>query len=115
MSCLWTILLSSSVPKPANAITICIYYLVQHPNTIKPMQRIWKESVPSLDQGRIATKREEQDWHQQERWLPWHVNFERFHVQSASLICDPTIVKDPARTPAKVSISDLKITSFQIM
>jgi hypothetical protein len=24
MSCLWTIPLSSSVPKPANAITICI-------------------------------------------------------------------------------------------
>jgi hypothetical protein len=33
---------------------------------------------------------------------------DRINVQLPSLICDPTIAKDPKRTPAKVSIADLE-------
>jgi hypothetical protein len=33
---------------------------------------------------------------------------DRINVQLPSLICDPTIAKDPKRTPAKVSLADLE-------
>jgi len=36
------------------------------------------------------------------------VNSDRIDAQLPSPICDPTIVKDPKRTPATVSLSDLQ-------
>jgi hypothetical protein len=36
------------------------------------------------------------------------VNSNRIDVQLPSLICDPTIAKDPKRTPATVSVSNLQ-------
>jgi hypothetical protein len=36
------------------------------------------------------------------------VNSNRFDVPLPSLICDPTIVKDPKRASAIVSLSDLQ-------
>jgi hypothetical protein len=36
------------------------------------------------------------------------MNSERFDVHLPSLIYDPTIAKDPERTPATVSLSDLQ-------
>ncbi len=40
-------------------------YLLQPTTTIPSVQRTWKEFLPSLDLGKTATKREQQDWHQQ--------------------------------------------------
>jgi hypothetical protein len=86
---------------------IAYTYIFQH-TTILPVQRTLKEFLPSLDQGKIATKSDQQDWHQQELWLHWQVNSDRFDIQSPSLICDPTIVNDPKRTPTIVSLSDFQ-------
>jgi hypothetical protein len=88
---------------------ISFTYLLQETDTSPPVQRTWKEFLPSLDQGRIATtNREQQDWHQLELWLHWHVNSDRSDVQLPSLVCGPTHAKDPQRTPATVSLSDLQ-------
>jgi hypothetical protein len=47
------------------------------------------------------------------------VNSNRIDVQFPSLICDPTIGKDPKRTPVMASLSlthrDCRKTSFQII
>jgi hypothetical protein len=51
------------------------------------------------------SKRAQQDWHQQELGLHWHVNSDRIDIQLPSLVCNPTIAKDPKRTPATVSLS----------
>jgi hypothetical protein len=72
------------------------------------VQRTLKEFLPILDQGKIATKRDQEDWHQQELWLHWQVNSDRFDIQSPSFICDPTIVNDPKRTPTIVSLSEFQ-------
>jgi hypothetical protein len=73
------------------------------------VQRTWKELLPGLDHGRIATtNREQQDWHQLELWLHWHVNSDRSDVRLPSLVCGPTNAKDPQRTPATVSLCDLQ-------
>ncbi len=45
------------------------YFLQPTTTIIPPVQRSRKEFLPSFHQGRIATKREQQDWHQQEPWL----------------------------------------------
>ncbi len=37
-----------------------------------------------------------------------HTFADRFDVQFLSLICDPTIAKDPKRTPATISLSNLQ-------
>ncbi len=42
-------------------------YILQPTTTIPSVQRTWKEFLPSLDLGKTATKREQQDWHQQGR------------------------------------------------
>jgi hypothetical protein len=81
---------------------IAYTYIFQH-TTILPVQRTLKEFLPSLDQGKIATKRD-----QQELWLHWQVNSDKFDIQSPSLICDTTIVNDPKRTPTIVSLSDFQ-------
>ncbi len=77
-------------------------YLLQPTTTILPAQRTWKNFCQQLHHGRITTKREQQDWHQQLMWIL------RIEVQLPSLICDPTITKDPKRTHATVSFSDLQ-------
>jgi hypothetical protein len=57
---------------------IALTYFLQPTTTTPPVQRTWKEILPRLDQGRIATtNREKKDWHQQEVWLQWH---ELWHV-----------------------------------
>ncbi len=86
---------------------IAYTYIFQH-TTILPVQRTLKEFLPILDQGKIATKRDQEDWHQQELWLHWQVNSDRFDIQSPSFICDPTIVNDPKRTPTIVSLSEFQ-------
>jgi len=75
---------------------IALTYFLQPSTTTPPVQRTWKEILPSLDEGRIAkTHREKKDWHQQEVWLHWYVNWDRFDVHLPSLIYDPNIAKDP--------------------
>jgi len=58
--------------------------------------------------GRIAIDRQQQDLHQEELWLHWHVNSARYYVQFPFLVCDPTIAKDPKRILATISLSDLQ-------
>ncbi len=75
---------------------LALTYFLQPTTTTPPVQRTWKEILPSLDQGRITTtNKEKEDWHQQEVWLHWHVNSDRFDVQLPSLTHDPNIAKDP--------------------
>ncbi len=75
---------------------IALTYFLQPTTTTPQVQKTWKEILHSLDQGRITTtNREKKDWHQQEVWLHWHVNSDRFDVQLPSLIYDPNIAKDP--------------------
>jgi hypothetical protein len=90
------------------SMQIAFTYLLQPATTIPPEQRTWIEFLQSLDQGKITTKRVQQEWEQQELWYHWHVNSDRFDVPLPFLICDPTIVKDPKRTSAIVSLSDLQ-------
>jgi hypothetical protein len=59
--------------------------------------------------GRITTDRQQQDLHQEELWLHWHVNSNMIDVQLPLLVCDPTITKDPKRTSATISLSDLQV------
>ncbi len=69
--------------------TAFTYLLEPTTPTIPPVQRTWKEFLPSLDQGGIDSnqererERKQQDWHQKEQpgWLHWHVNSDRFDVQ----------------------------------
>jgi len=75
---------------------IALTYFLQPTTTTPPVQRTWKEILPSLDEGKITTTtRENKDWYQQEVWLHWHVNSDRFDVDLPSLIYDPNIAKDP--------------------
>jgi hypothetical protein len=75
---------------------IALTYFLQPTTTAPRVQRTWKEILPSLDEGRIATThREKKDSHQQEVWLHWHVNSDRFDVHWPSLIYGPNIAKDP--------------------
>jgi hypothetical protein len=88
--------------------------------TIPPVQRTWKEIFAKFSPVQDSHQERATQWHQQELWLHWHVNSNRFDVHLPSLICDPTIVNDPKRTPGTVSLSNLlqglqKKTSFQIM
>jgi hypothetical protein len=75
---------------------IALTYFLQPTTTTPQVQKTWKEILHSLDQGRITTtNRERKDWDQQEVWLHWHVNSDRFDVPLPSLIYDPNIAKDP--------------------
>ncbi len=90
----------------AGFISSCIYfnYHLQHNSTIPPLvQRMW--FCQSLDNGRIATerKREQQDWHQQQD-LQLQLTCKHWQDDLTFLIYYPTIVKDPKRTPATVSL-----------
>jgi hypothetical protein len=71
--------------------------------TIWPVPRNFCQS---LGHGRIATKREEYNWHQQGLWLHWQMNSDMTDVQLPSLTCDPNCWGHK-RTPAIVSLSDL--------
>jgi len=87
---------------------ISFTYLLQQIDTSPPLQRTWKEFLPSLDQGMIpTTNREQQDWHQLELWLHWHMNSSRSDVQLPSLVYGPINAKDPQRTPATISLCGL--------
>jgi len=69
--------------------------------TIPPVQRTWKEIFAKFSPGQDNHQERATQWHQQELWLHWQVNSNRW-------------------TPATVSLSNLlqglqKKTSFQIM
>ncbi len=66
-----------------------------------------------LHHGKITIPRKQQAWHQHELWLRWHVNSDRVDVQLPSLICNSTIVKDPKRTPATVTVSPSDLHELQ--
>ncbi len=44
-------------------------YLLQPTTIIPPVQRMWKKLCQCLDHNRIAIKREQQNWHQQDWWI----------------------------------------------
>jgi len=71
----------------------------------KDLKRISAKFRP----GRITTDRQQHGLHQEELWLHWHVNSGRIDVQVPFLVCDLTIAKDPKRTPATISLSDLQV------